>query len=47
MQAYHFCASTTAESRVKIWYQKNAFKPPAALAPVRSKAVALMLLIRC
>ena len=24
-----FCASTTVESRSKIWYQSNAFKPPA------------------
>ena len=23
-----FCALTTAESRAKIWYQENAFKPP-------------------
>ena len=22
------CTSTTAESRAKIWYQYNAFKPP-------------------
>ena len=24
------CTSTTAESRAKIWYQYNAFKPPVA-----------------
>ena len=24
------CTSTTAESRAKIWYQQNAFKPPVA-----------------
>ena len=46
MRAYHFCASTTAESSATIWYQLNAFKPPVALAAVDSKAVVL-LLIRC
>ena len=25
------CTSTTAESRPKIWYQLNAFKPPGGL----------------
>ena len=54
MRAKHFCASTTAESKAKIWYQLNAFKPPpppppnaVALAAVRSKAVVLLLLNRC
>ena len=28
MRTEHFCTSTTAESRAKIWYQFNAFKPP-------------------
>ena len=46
-------APPTAESRAKIWYQENAFKPPppppppVAQAVVRSKAVVLLLLIRC
>ena len=42
--------STTAKSRAKILYQLNAFKPPpspVALADVRSKAVVLLLFIRC
>ena len=42
-----FCASKTAESRAKTWYQQNAFKLPVALTAVRSKAVVLLLLIRC
>ena len=41
------CASTTAESRSKIWYQYNAHKTPMALAAVRSKAVLVLLIIRC
>ena len=48
------CTSTTAESRAKIWYQLNAFKPPpppppplVAWAAVRSKAVVLLLLTFC
>ena len=45
VRAEHFCASTTAESRAKIWYQYNAFKHPVALAAVRSKGVVLLLLI--
>ena len=28
-----FCTSTTAESRTKIWYQWNAFKPPPPPPP--------------
>ena len=45
-----FCASTTAESRVKILYHLNAFKPPppppaVALAAVRSKATRTVLLL--
>ena len=31
MRAEYFCTSTTAESRVKIWYQWNAFKSPGGL----------------
>ena len=31
----------------KIWYQLNALKAKVALAAVRSKAVVLLLLIRC
>ena len=29
----------------KIWYQYNAFKPPMAMAAVRSKAVVLLLFV--
>ena len=47
MGLYNFCASTKAESRVKIWYQINAFKPPVALSAVHSKVVVMLLLIRC
>ena len=47
MRALHFYASTTAESRAKIWYQLNALRPPVALAAARSQAVVLLLLIRC
>ena len=47
MRGQHFCASTTTDSRAKIWYHENAFKPPVVLAAVRSKAVVLLLLIRC
>ena len=43
-----FCVLTTTESRVKIWYQLNAFKPPpVAKTAVRSKTVVLLLLIYC
>ena len=31
MRAEHFCTSTTAESRARIWCQWNAFKPPGGL----------------
>ena len=31
MRAEHFCTSTTAESRAKIWCQWNAFEPPGGL----------------
>ena len=41
---YTFIPSAT---RAKIWYQQNAFKPPVAWAAVRSKAVVLLLFIRC
>ena len=41
------CALTTAESRAKIWYQYNAFKPSLAYVAVRSKAVVLLLLTYC
>ena len=44
---YTSCTSTTAESRVKIWYQEYAFKPPGGLAAVRSKVVVLLLLTFC
>ena len=40
------CTSTTAESRAKIWYQYNAFKPPGSLGCC-SKAVVLLLLTFC
>ena len=43
----HFCTSTTAESGVRIWCRWGAFRPPVALAAVRSWAVALLLLICC
>ena len=33
---YIFCASTTAESRTKIWYQESAFKPPTVAVVVDS-----------
>ena len=45
-----FCVLTTTitkESKAKIWRQYNAFKPPLAYAAVSSKAVVLLLLIRC
>ena len=29
MRAQHFCVSTTAESRAKIWYLLNTLKPPS------------------
>ena len=35
------------ESRAKIWYQLNAFKPPVAYTAVRSTAVVLLLLNQC
>ena len=41
------CASAAAESRAKIWCQIGAFRPPVALAAVRSMAVVLLLLICC
>ena len=47
MRAKHFCASTTPDSRAKIWYQLDAFKPPVVLAAVHSKVVVLLLLNRC
>ena len=49
MQLNISCNSTTAESRAKIWYQLNAFKPLVAKAAVHSRAVALdlLLLISC
>ena len=43
----HFYASTTAESRLKNWYQYNVFKRLVDLAAVRSKAMVLLLLINC
>ena len=41
-----FCVLTTTETMAKIWYQFNEFQPPPeAYAGVRSKAVALLLLL--
>ena len=40
-----FYASTTAESRAKIWYQLNAFKPPVSLAAVCSKGGDSLLIV--
>ena len=49
MRTLHVCASTTADSRAKIWYQLKTFQPPPPVvkAAVRSKAVILLFLIRC
>ena len=43
MRAKHFCVLTTTETRVKIWYQQNAFKSPSGL--VCSKAVVDLLFL--
>ena len=42
-----FCNSATAESRAKIWYQWDAFRPPVAWVAVRSGAVVLLFLSFC
>ena len=47
MRAKHFCVLTKTESRAKIWYQWVPLSPLVAWAAVRSKAVALLLLIYC
>ena len=47
MRAEHFCTSTTAESRAKFCASKMHFCLLVAWADVRSKAVILLLLIRC
>ena len=49
MRDKHFVLCFTTSSWANIWFQLNAFKPPSAVAKavVRSKAVFLLLLIRC
>ena len=38
------CTSTTAESRAKIWYQQNAFKPPPPPHPRWLRLLSVLLL---
>ena len=45
MRAKSCFASTTAESRAKIWCRSNAFRPLVVLAAVHSKAEVLLFLI--